>query len=104
MALVDHAPLEPEDDGSELAEVQVRLERHVHEFMVELMARTGFDASELVTWALGAYWRELEGIVLPPGREEKIEKVLAGSEADIASGRTSSNEVVFGRIAVKHGW
>ena len=55
---------------------------------------------------LGAYWREMEGIVLPPPPDEDIEKVLAESETDIAAGRTFSNEEVFGHTAIRgqHAW
>ncbi len=95
---------EPDEFGSKLFPVSLELEVDAYELLVVLMQRTGWDASELVGWALGAYWREMEGIVLPSVPEEKMEQVLASSEGDITAGRTSSNEVVFGRIAAKHGW
>lgn len=99
MAHVEKTP--DHGDGPELIPVALKLDHDAHELMVELMQRTGWNASELVGWALGAYWREMEGIVLPPPPDEDIEKVLAESEADIATGRTASNEEVFGRIAAK---
>ena len=102
MALVE-TPLE-RDDRFGLTEITLALDYGAHELLVELMQRTGWDASELVCWALGAQRRELEGVVLPPPPDEDIEKVLAESEADVAAGRTASNEEVFGRIAAKHGW
>ena len=102
MALVERAP--DHDDRLGLTEVTVTLDHGAHELMLELMQRTGWNASELVCWALGAQWREMEGIVLPPPPEEDIEKVLAESEADIDAGRTASSEEVFDRIAAKHGW
>ena len=103
MALVEKTS--DDHDGSELVDLVLKLDPGAHDLLVELMQRTGWDASELVGWALGAYWREMEGIVLPPPQpEEDIEKVLAESEADIHAGHTFSNEEVFGRIAAKHGW
>ena len=90
--------------GAELIPVTLMLDHDAHELMAELMQRTGVDASELVGWAIGAYWGQMEEISLPPPPDEDIEKVLAESEADIAAGRTSSNEEVFGRLAAKHGW
>ena len=93
-------------EGPELFPIALKLDQDAHELMLELMQRTGWDASELVGWALGAYWREMEGIVLPPPPDEDIEKVLAESEADIAAGRTFSNEEVFGPIEIRgqHAW
>jgi hypothetical protein len=93
-----------DESGPQSVRVVLDLYPDANELLVELMRRTGWDASELFGWALGAYWRELEGIVLAPPPEEDIKKVLAESEADIAAGRTFSNEEVFGRIAKKHGW
>ena len=104
MAYVEKTP-HHEESGPEPVRVVLDLYPDANELLVELMQRTGWDASELVGWALGAYWRELEGIVLPqPEPEEDIEKVLAESEDDVRAGRTSSNAEVFGRIAAKHGW
>ena len=103
MALVETTAVH--DDRFGLTEITLALDHGAHDLLVELMERTGWDASELVGWALGAQWRELEGVILPPPPpDEDVEKVLAESEADIAAGRTVSNEDVFGRIAAKHGW
>ena len=99
------ANLSDNRDGPDLIDVVLKLDPAAYERLVKLMQRTGGQASELVDWALSAYWRELEGVVLPPPQsEEDIEKVLAESEEDVRAGRTSSNEEVVGRIAAKHGW
>lgn len=93
------------DDGPAPTAVELMLDPAAYELLVELMQRTGWDASELVGWALGAQWREMEGISLPPPKPgEDMEDVLAESEADIRAGRTYSHEEVFARIAAKHGW
>ena len=96
----------PGDHGSpDVIDVALKLDAPAHERLIELMQRTGLDESELIDGALDAYWRELEGVVLPPPQpEDDIEKVLMESEEDMRAGRTSSNEEVFGRIAAKHGW
>ena len=83
-------------EGPELFPIALKLDQDAHELMLELMQRTGWDASELVGWALGAYWREMEGIMLPPpDSHEDIEDVLRQSEADVRAGRTYSNEEVM---------
>lgn len=93
------------DERPATVEIIVRLEANAAELLGELMKRTGWSASELVGWSLGAQWRELEGIVLPPPElQEDIEDVLRQSEEDVRVGRTSTNEEVFARIAAKHGW
>jgi hypothetical protein len=102
MSLLETAP--DYEEAAELTDVSLKLDVDASEMLLELMHRTGLDASELVGRALGAYWRELEGVVLPAPPEEDIEQVLAESEEDVRAGRTSSNEDVFARIATKHGW
>ncbi len=86
-------------------EVVVRLDTDAAGLLVELMNRTGWTASELVGWSLGAQWREMEGIILPPPEpQEDIVDVLRESEEDIRAGRTSTTEQVFARIRAEHGW
>ena len=63
---------------------------------MELTQRTGCDASDLVGWALGALWRELEGIVLPPpGPPVDMEQLIREAEEDIRARRTIPHEVVM---------
>ena len=75
MALVEKTP-QDEEDGLEPARVVLDLDADAYKLLIDLKRRTGWDASELVGWALGAFWREMEEIVLPPAR--------AWSEADLA--------------------
>ena len=87
MAYVEKMP----DNGGEpsLARIVVDLDDDANELLHELMSRTGWDASELVSWALGAYWREMEGIVLPtPKTTEDIQAVVVESGGKDEAGRT----------------
>ena len=120
MALID--PAQEEAGEPALTPVTVQLDGDAHELLVELMRRTGVDASEMVGWALGAYWRELEGIVLPPPPADDAPRVeypegdhrhhftpyqIASIEAglaDAAAGRTISNEDMFAELRAKYGW
>lgn len=95
------------DDNAEpaLVTVTVTLEHGAAELWHELKQRTGREASELVGWALGAYWREMEGIVLPPRQsQDEIDRIVAEGIEDLRAGRTISNDEVFAKLAVKHGW
>ena len=120
MALVERTP--EDEDGYVQVAVTVQLDPEAHELLVELMGRTGFDASELVGWALGAYWREMEGIVLLPPPVETASHVerpegdfrrhftpqqVAAIErglADAEAGRTISNEEMFAELRAEFGW
>ena len=93
MAVVETTPAD--ERGPELTDVLLRLEPEAHELLVELTQRTGCEASDLVRWALGAYWRELEGIVLPPGPPIDMEQLIREAEEDIRAGRTIPHEEVM---------
>ncbi len=67
MALVEKTP-QPEEDVPEPTSVTLDLDADAHRLLLDLTRRTGWDASELVGWALGAYWREMEGITLAPAQ------------------------------------
>ncbi len=73
------------------------------ELLDELTQRTGLDASELVGWALGAYWREMEGIPLEPTPETTADEEVGLGLADIEAGRTYSHEEVFSELRAKFG-
>lgn len=94
----------PWDEGESYADrrVELTLDYSATTLLDELMQRTKLDASELVGWALGAYWRELEGIVLPPPPEENIDEVIGQSEEDIRAGRVISQDEIFERLRVKY--
>lgn len=107
MALIETTPPAVEAEEPELREIVLRLWPDDAEMLDGLLTRTGLDVSELVAEALGAYWRELDGIVLPPSKPmtlEEMDEAIRESEEDFKAGRTSTNEEVFARIDAKHGW
>ena len=83
------------EDHPETVEIIVRLHSDSAELLAELMKRTGWSASELIGWSLGAQWREMEGIVLPPPSHEDQDALIAEAEADVAAGRTIPHEEVM---------
>ncbi len=75
--------------------VEIELWPDSAELLDDLIKRSGLTASELMPYALGAFWRELEGIVLPPPEaSEDINEVIRQSEEDILAGRTIPHEQV----------
>ena len=65
MALVENTQ-QHEEDALAPTPVVLDLDADAYRLLIDLKQRTGWDASELVGWALGAFWRDMEGIVLPP--------------------------------------
>ena len=65
------------------------------QLLSELTARTRQDASNVVGWALGAYWRELEGVVLPPPADDDLDATMAEALADVEAGRLIPHEEVM---------
>jgi len=101
MTLADRTdePAEPQ-----AVTVTVTLEHDAAELWNELKQRTGWDASELIGWALGAQWREMEGIVPPPPQSrEDADRLVAEGEAALERGDTVGQDEMFERLRQKYG-
>ena len=84
--------------------VTLKLDEDAVRLLSELMRRTGWDASELVGWSLGAYWREMEGIVLPPPMSlQDADRAVAEGLADVEAGRVISHQQVAADWKAKYG-
>lgn len=75
--------------------VTLELDFGASQLLAELVEQTRQDASEVVGWALGAYWRELEGVVLPPPTHDDHDAAMAEALADIEAGRLVPHDEVM---------
>lgn len=106
MALVENTPPAVEADEPELREIVLKFWPDDAEMLDGLLTRTGLDVSELVAQALGAYWRELDGIVLPPSKPmtlEEMDEAIRESEEDFKAGRVVDQDELFERLGMKYG-
>ncbi len=93
-----------EELGPEPVTVVLRLDAEAAKLLAELMQRTGDGSSDVVSWALGAYWREVEGIVLPPPMPpEEADAAVAEGEAAFERGDYVEQGAMFERLRQKYG-